>query len=40
MTAGTFHCRAAAECADAAVHRDHGLHSISATFTYDGGHFS
>jgi hypothetical protein len=22
------------------VHRDHDLHSISATFTYDGGHFS
>jgi hypothetical protein len=21
------------------VHRDHGLHSTSATFTYDGGHF-
>jgi hypothetical protein len=23
-----------------AVHRDRGLHSISASFTYDGGHFS
>ena len=22
------------------VHRDHDLHSISAAFTYDGGHFS
>ena len=21
------------------VHRDHTSHSISATFTYDGGHF-
>jgi hypothetical protein len=21
------------------VHRDHHLHSISASFTYDGGHF-
>ena len=29
-----------AEAGGPAVHRDRGLHSISATFTEDGGHFS